>query len=101
MEVKLNIEQKLSESQVLLQNLNQRKSLLSQRVENLKSTKELYKQQYLELGTRTLVDLLNSEQEYHRAQVDVVNNRFDIIQTQLECAYQQGQLAQSLNIYTQ
>ncbi|MGL4673319.1 MAG: TolC family protein, partial [Wohlfahrtiimonas sp.] len=60
-----------------------------------------YKQQYLELGTRTLVDLLNSEQEYHRAQVDVVNNRFDIIQTQLECSYRQGKLAESLNIYAE
>ena len=81
--------------------MNQRKNLLTQRVSNLKNTKELYKQQYLELGTRTLVDLLNSEQEFHRAQVDVVNNRFDIIQTQLECAYQQGKLAESLNIYTE
>ncbi|WP_345668254.1 TolC family protein, partial [Wohlfahrtiimonas larvae] len=90
MEVQLDIEQKLSEAQVHLQNLTQRSNLLNQRVDNLKNTKELYKQQYLELGTRTLVDLLNSEQEYHRAQVDVVNNRFDIIQTQLECAYRQG-----------
>lgn len=101
MTVQLDIEQKLSEAQVNLQNLNQRKGLLSQRVNNLKNTKELYKQQYLELGTRTLVDLLNSEQEYHRAQVDVVNNRFDIIQTQLECAYSQGKLAESLNIYAE
>lgn len=101
MEVQLDIEQKISEAQVSLQNLNQRKNLLTQRVSNLKNTKELYKQQYLELGTRTLVDLLNSEQEFHRAQVDVVNNRFDIIQTQLECAYQQGKLAESLNIYTE
>ncbi len=101
MEVQMDIEQKLGEAQVNLQSLNQRKGLLNQKVSNLRNTKELYKQQYLELGTRTLVDLLNSEQEFHRAQVDVVNNRFDIIQTQLECAYQQGQLAESLNIYTE
>lgn len=101
MEVQLDIEQKISEAQVNLHNLNQRKGLLSQRVNNLKNTKELYKQQYLELGTRTLVDLLNSEQEFHRAKVDVVNNRFDIIQTQLSCAYNQGKLAEYLNIYTE
>lgn len=101
MEVQLDIEQKLSESQVQLENLIQRKNLLTQRVKNLKNTKELYKQQYLELGTRTLVDLLNSEQEYHRAQVDVVNNRFDIIQTQLQCAYSQGKLSEYLEIYTE
>lgn len=101
MAVQLDIEQKISELQVTLQNLQQRKSLLAQRVNNLANTKELYRKQYLELGTRTLVDLLNSEQEYHRAKVDVVNNRFDIVQTQLSCAYSQGKLAEYLNIYTE
>lgn len=99
-EIQLDIEQGLNEAQINLQNLIKRKDLLEQRVANLKNTKDLYKQQYLELGTRTLVDLLNSEQEYHHAQVDVVNNRFDIIQTQLNCAYRKGQLVDSLNIYT-
>ena len=84
-----------------LDNLHQRTNLLSQRVSNLANTKELYKQQYLELGTRTLLDLLNSEQEYHRAQVDVVNNKFDIVQTQLNCAYDQGKLAEYLGVYTE
>lgn len=101
MEIQLDIEQKISEAQVTLDNLHQRTNLLSQRVSNLANTKELYKQQYLELGTRTLLDLLNSEQEYHRAKVDVVNNKFDIVQTQLNCAYDQGKLAEYLGVYTE
>ena len=99
-EVQLDVSQKMSDTRVNLENLHKRKNLLNQRVENLKNTKELYKKQYLELGTRTLVDLLNSEREYHQAQVDVVNNQFDIIQAQLDCTFYQGKLKEALDIKT-
>ena len=91
-EVKLEINKAVSEIDVRLQNMVKRKNLLLQRVENLRGTKELYKKQYLELGTRSLLDLLNSEQEFHQAQVDVENNKFDVIQAQLDCAFYQGKL---------
>lgn len=90
----------MDDTRIHLENLHKRKNLLSQRVENLRNTKELYKKQYLELGTRTLVDLLNSEREYHQAQVEVVNNQFDIIQAQLDCAFYQGKLKEVLKIET-
>ncbi|MBS7826781.1 TolC family protein [Wohlfahrtiimonas chitiniclastica] len=96
--VQLEIGQKMTEAQVHLENLKQRANLLSRRVENLKNTKELYKQQYLELGTRSLLDLLNSEQEYHQARMEVVNNQLDIVQTQVDCAFYQGKLIDLLKI---
>lgn len=99
-EVRLDVSQKMDDTRIHLENLHKRKNLLSQRVENLRNTKELYKKQYLELGTRTLVDLLNSEREYHQAQVEVVNNQFDIIQAQLDCAFYQGKLKEVLKIET-
>lgn len=99
-EVRLEIEQLIGESEEQLDSLNQRKNLLNQRIENLRNTKELYKKQYLELGTRTLVDLLNSEQEFHQAKVDDVNNHFEIIQTQINCLYQQGKLGEYLHVYS-
>ncbi|MHC5224512.1 TolC family protein [Ignatzschineria sp. LJL83] len=91
-EVKLEINKAVTEIDVRLQNMVKRKNLLIQRVENLRGTKELYKKQYLELGTRSLLDLLNSEQEFHQAQVEVENNKSDIIQAQLDCAFYQGKL---------
>lgn len=97
-EVRLQVNQALSQLQVQLQNMQKRQSLLSRRVENLKGTKELYKRQYLDLGTRSLIDLLNSEQEYHQAQVDVAVNQSSIIQAQLDCAYYQGKLREYFNI---
>lgn len=91
-EIKLEINQALSNIHVQLQNMSHRQNLLVQRVDNLRGTKELYRQQYLELGTRTLLDLLNAEQEFYEAQVAVENNKFDITQSQLDCAFYQGQL---------
>lgn len=100
-EIRLEINQRLSEVQVRLQYMLQRQGLLVQQVSNLKGTKELYKKQYLELGTRSLLDLLNSEQEFHQAQVEVENNKSDIIQAQLECAFYQGKLRHFFNVSNQ
>ena len=97
-EVRLDIEQYMSDAAVRLNNMRARQSLLNDRVKNLSGTRDLYKKQYLDLGTRSLVDLLNSEQEFHRAQVDVENNRLDIIQTELNCAYYHGKLREFFNI---
>lgn len=91
-EVRLEINRRLSDTQVRLEYMRKRQSLLLRQVENLRGTKELYKKQYLDLGTRSLLDLLNAEQEFHQAQVDVENNRSEIIQAQLDCAYFQGKL---------
>lgn len=91
-EIRIDINRVISDSQVNLQNMQNRRDLLIRRVNNLKGTRELYKKQYLDLGTRSLVDLLNSEQEFHRAQVDVENNKLDIIQTKLSCAFYHGKL---------
>ena len=88
----------MSDAAVRLNNMRARQSLLNDRVKNLSGTRDLYKKQYLDLGTRSLVDLLNSEQEFHRAQVDVENNRLDIIQTELNCAYYHGKLREFFNI---
>lgn len=97
-EIQLDVSQRLSEANVRHQNMMQRQSLLTQRVENLKGTKGLYRKQYLDLGTRSLVDLLNAEQEYHQAQVDVVTNELDLLLVQLDCAYYLGLLAKELQV---
>lgn len=97
-EVRLEVNQALSQLQVRLKNMEKRQSLLLRRVENLRGTKDLYRKQYLDLGTRSLIDLLNSEQEYHQAQVDVEMNKANIVQVQLDCAFYQGKLRQYLDV---
>ncbi|HCQ7753458.1 TPA: TolC family protein [Citrobacter sedlakii] len=52
--------------------------ILSGRLETIIRTRELYKMQYLSLGTRNVLDLLNAEQEISRSQQDLINARHDL-----------------------
>lgn len=61
-------------------------------------TRDLYRQQYLELGTRPLLDLLNAEQEIHQARFDYHNTRTELRQLQLSCLHEAGGLRQAFNL---
>lgn len=50
---------------------------LAQRQRSITDTRALYREQYLSLGTRSALDLLNAEQEIAQAAFDVVQNRHD------------------------
>lgn len=54
-----------------------RLNVLADREQSIIQTRELYQEQY-KLGTRTALDLLNSEQEIHLAATDRENTRYDI-----------------------
>lgn len=53
-------------------------SLLSERVKTITETRALYREQYLSLGTRSVLDLLNAEQEISLAEQDLINSRCDL-----------------------
>ena len=50
-------------------------------------TGKLYRMQYLQMGTRTLVDLLNAEQEFQQVRFEAVNSAHDLRRLQLDCLY--------------
>lgn len=58
--------------------LKERLRVLFERQKNIYGTQQLYREQYLSLGTRTLLDLLNTEQEIFQARSDLVNVRHDL-----------------------
>lgn len=64
-----------------------RGAVFKTRIESLTVTRDLYKQQYLQLGTRTLIDLLNAEQEYHGARVEQLQGEHMQHRLALECLY--------------
>lgn len=97
-QVRLQVEQRLADQVNRYQGLERRKTLLANRVVNISGTKDLYRKQYLDLGTRSLVDLLNAEQEYHQARVEVLNSELDLKASQIECAYSQGLLSAGFNV---
>lgn len=60
-----------------VENKQQQMQVLTLRKQTTARTKELYQEQY-KLGTRTVVDLLNSEQAIHSVAQDIENARYDI-----------------------
>ncbi|WP_244467879.1 TolC family outer membrane protein [Nitratireductor soli] len=71
---------------------------LSKRQTMMKETRDLYRTQYLELGTRTLLDLLNADQEFHAARFDEVNIRYDLQRLGIDCAYSAGDLRSKFSL---
>ena len=58
----------------------------------------MYGQQYLELGTRPLLDLLNAEQEIHQSRFDLANTEADLRRLQVDCLYSTGALRSAYRI---
>lgn len=63
---------------------------LIQREVDMRETGSLYRLQYLEMGTRSLVDLLNAQQELHQLRFSIVNTQQDIRRMQTECLFYSG-----------
>jgi adhesin transport system outer membrane protein len=95
---------RLSILEVLLESSSQRETLkfhrqaLKDREEYSRQTRDLYQQQYLELGSRPLLDLLNAEQDIYQAQLDQVNIESDMSSLGLSCANAKGELRQLFNL---
>jgi len=62
------------------------------REESMRVTRALYRDQYLQLGTRSLLDLLNAEQEYHAARSDQIDSRHDMYRSGIDCLYHSGSM---------
>ncbi|MDN5843972.1 MAG: TolC family protein, partial [Alcaligenaceae bacterium] len=62
------------------------------RVDNMRVTRRLYRQQYLQLGTRSLLDLLNAEQEYYGALSDQIETEHELYRQAVDCLFYTGQL---------
>lgn len=65
----------------------QRAPVLQARVNSIDTTRDLYRKQYLQLGARSLIDLLNAEQEYHAARVEQVQGLHMQYRLGVQCLY--------------
>jgi len=89
---RLSASQGLMDARAQAVGLQQRNQVLGNRTQSILRTRDLYRQQYLDLGTRTLLDLLNAEQEYHQARFDHAHNQHDLYRLQVACLYGAGRL---------
>jgi outer membrane protein, adhesin transport system len=65
---------------------------LSTRQSTMRQTRDLYQKQYIELGTRSLLDLLNADQELHAARFDINNIQYDLHRLNIDCTFSAGQM---------
>ena len=75
-----------------------RAPVLQARVDSIDATRGLYRQQYLQLGTRSLLDLLNSEQEYHSARVDQAQGIHVQDRLAVQCLYYSDRLRSTFGL---
>lgn len=95
---RLDIRQKLMESRSQALSLVGAVQVL-QRQEALSArTRELYQQQYLDLGSRPLLDVLNAEQEVFQAQFAQQQTVSQLHQLQLNCLYNSGRLRNAFGL---
>lgn len=75
-----------------------RAPVLATRVNSIDATRDLYRQQYLQLGTRSLLELLNAEQEYHSARVDQLQGVYAQHHMAAQCLYHRGRLYDAFGV---
>jgi adhesin transport system outer membrane protein len=88
----------LDEARGQIDSLTQALDVLSTRQGKMEETSKLYKLQYFDLGTRTLLDLLNSEQELHQSRFDYVNHEHDIRKLNQDCLYNTGRTRDAFSL---
>ena len=82
--------QRLAEARAQIASLKPLLETLIAREADMTETGKLYRLQYLEMGTRTLIDLLNAKQELQQGRFDAVNTRHDLRRLELDCLYYSG-----------
>lgn len=95
---RLDSQQRLAEAQQQVVALSGLTGTLATREAAMRDTGKLYRLQYLEMGTRTLVDLLNAEQELHGVRFQAVNTEHDLRRLQLDCLFYAGDLRRAFHL---
>ena len=78
--------------------LERRQGVLQQRVSSIVETRDLYWEQYLGLGTRNALDLLNAEQEIGQSREELENARHDLWLAQLGHLLSAGRARQAFDL---
>lgn len=95
---RLDVRQKLLEARSQALNLASSLQILRRQQQLSERTRELYQQQYLDLGSRPLLDVLNAEQEVYQARFSELSTQSQLHQLQLDCLYNTGTLRQAFGL---
>ncbi|MRS92128.1 TolC family outer membrane protein [Enterobacteriaceae bacterium RIT714] len=95
---RLDVRQKLMESRSQVLSLLSTLQIQARQEALSIRTRELYQQQYLDLGSRPLLDVLNAEQEVYQARFTQQQTAGQLHQLQLSCLYNTGRLRHSFDL---
>ncbi|TWG99754.1 adhesin transport system outer membrane protein [Mesorhizobium sp. J18] len=95
---RLQVSSAFMEARAQTSSLQQLLASLSGRQDMMRETRDLYRQQYVELGTRTLLDLLNAEQELHQAGFDTANAIHDLRRLGIACIFNTGKARKAFSV---
>ena len=88
--VRFEVSRSLFEAKEQIGSLKDLLVSLAARARMMQQTRDLYRQQYIDLGTRTLLDLLNAEQELHQARFNTAHTEHDLRRLGVQCLYSSG-----------
>jgi adhesin transport system outer membrane protein len=97
----LEVEDKWQSVTEQLDGIEARLPLLAARQSSIIETRRLYREQYLSLGTRTLLDLLNSEQEIFQAELEQLNAQHDLLEARLDYLQVTGRMRDVFRLATE
>ncbi|AIR89531.1 TolC family outer membrane protein [Pseudomonas cremoricolorata] len=95
---RLSARRGLAEAQAQTAGLGRRLRALQARQSSIQEARMLYGRQYLDLGTRPLLDLLNAEQEIYQSRFDMAGTRSDLLRLNIDCLYNNGALRPVLGL---
>ncbi|NUU67239.1 TolC family outer membrane protein [Enterobacteriaceae bacterium BIT-l23] len=94
----LEVRQQLSEASNEAVSLQQALLIQARQQALSEKTRTLYQQQYLELGTRPLLDVLNIEQEIFQSRFVEQQTRSQLRSLQLDCLYSTGRTRSAFSL---
>lgn len=95
---RLDVRQKLLSDRSEAMNLATSLQIQKRQQTLSEQTRELYQQQYLDLGSRPLLDVLNAEQEVYQARFAQIQTESQLHQLQLNCLYNSGQMRRAFGL---
>lgn len=86
------VSERWREADLQLRATLQRTPALAQRLLRYNESRRLYREQYLQLGTRSILDFLNAEQELYLSRTELLTAEYDARQSKLQALHAAGEL---------
>lgn len=96
--VRLDVRRNLAEATSQISSLRRLQASLAAREGVMRETRQLYQTQYIELGTRSLLDVVNAMQELHGSRFDRVNIEHDLHRLNTDCTFNSGRMRDAFSL---